>query len=140
MENVLKKVKLRQVDWMPRVKSNDFKDLGLTPEHRSLHEIHHLLVFIYPLTKPNSNITIHNVYIYQTVDFIILKVNMFRLTRFDWTATEYTHTSTFVIWQLNLVVADPSRQLHVGNWVVFLLTSVYGYTKEEIIKDTMFMY
>lgn len=50
MENVLKKVKLRQVDWMPRVKSNDFKDLGLTPEHRSLHEIHHLLVFIYPLT------------------------------------------------------------------------------------------
>lgn len=51
MENVLKKVKLRQVDWMPRV-----------------------------------NITIYNVYIYQTVDFIILKVNMFRLTRFDWTA------------------------------------------------------
>lgn len=86
MENVLKKVKLRQVDWMPRVKSNDFKDLGLTPEHRSLHEINHLLVFIYPLTKPNSNITIYNVYIYQTVDFIILKVNMFRLTRFDWTA------------------------------------------------------
>lgn len=36
MENVLKKVKLRQVDWMPRVKPNDFKDLGLTPEHRSL--------------------------------------------------------------------------------------------------------
>lgn len=32
MENVLKKVKLRQVDWMPRVKPNDFKDLGLTPE------------------------------------------------------------------------------------------------------------
>lgn len=110
MENVLKKVKLRQVDWMPRVKPNDFKDLGLTPEHRSLQEIHHLLVFIYPLTKPNSNITIYNVYIYQTVDFIILKVNMFRLTRFDW-----THTSTFVIWQLNHVVADPSRQLHVGN-------------------------
>lgn len=51
MENVLKKVKLRQVDWMPRV-----------------------------------NITIYNVYIYQTVDFIILKVNMVRLTRFDWTA------------------------------------------------------
>lgn len=86
MENVLKKVKLRQVDWMPRVKPNDFKDLGLTPEHRSLHEIHHLLVFIYPLTKPTSNIMIYNVYIYQTVDFIILKVNMFRLTRFDWTA------------------------------------------------------
>lgn len=135
MENVLKKVKLRQVDWMPRVKPNDFKDLGLTPEHRSLHEIHHLLVFIYPLTKPNSNITIYNVYIYQTVDFIIVSFNTVWLD-----CTEYTHTSTFVIWQLNLVVADPSRQLHVGNWVVFLLTSVYGYTKEEIIKDTMFMY
>lgn len=47
MENVLKKVKLRQVDWMPRVKPNDFKDLGLTPEHRSLHEIHHLNSRVY---------------------------------------------------------------------------------------------
>lgn len=117
MENVLRKVKLRQVDWMPRVKPNDFKDLGLTPEHRSLHEIHHLLVFIYPLTKPNSNITIYNVYIYQTVDFIILKVNMFRLTRFDWTArsTRILRLLSYDIWQLNHVVADPSRQLHVGN-------------------------
>lgn len=45
----MKNVKLRQVDWMPRVNSNNFKELDLTTEQRSLHDIHylHVLVFIY---------------------------------------------------------------------------------------------
>lgn len=43
----MKNVKLRQVDWMPRVNSNNFEELDLTTEQRSLHDIRYLLVFIY---------------------------------------------------------------------------------------------
>lgn len=64
MENVLKKVKLRQVDWMFWVKFNDFKDFGLIFEYRLLYEIYYFFVFIYLLIKLNFNIMIYNVYIY----------------------------------------------------------------------------